>query len=154
MRTATLVLAVTVSTGLVLPLTAQETEAPGPPQFLMVASYVCPMGAIADIARSYETYTKPVEQEMVAEGGVLASAGLYFHFWSDEWNVNYFRLGYDAGDMLAAAQTVNQRVLERNPELRGEPGPFAACTAHKDNIYGFGPGTGRPDVFTQGSEGN
>jgi hypothetical protein len=152
MRTTTLALTAVLTTGLASPMTAQE-EAPAPPQVLIVASFVCPMTTVADIARDYETYTKPVEQELVAEGA-LASAGLYFHAFADEWNVNHYRLGYDIGDMLDAMQTVNQRVVERNPEREGGAGPFAACTAHKDNIYGFGPGTGRPDVFTEENGGN
>lgn len=138
---------------LAAPLAAQEAGAPEAPQFLMVSSYVCPMDAIADIGRHYEQYTKPVELELIEEG-VFGGAGLYFHVWADEWNVNYYRLGHDIGDMLTGVQTVNQRVMERNPDLQGELGPFAACTQHKDNIYGFGPGTGRPDVFTNDGGGN
>lgn len=153
MRTVPLAFVAALATGLALPLAGQEAETAGPPQFLMVSSYVCPMNVIGDIGRNYEAHTKPVEQELIAEG-VFGGAGLYFHVWADEWNVNYYRLGYDIADMLAGVQTVNQRVMERNPDLQGEPGPFAACTAHKDNIYGFGPGTGRPDVFTEPGGGS
>lgn len=153
MRTTPLALVAALTAGLALPLAAQEADDPGPPQFLMVSSYVCPMNIIGDIGRDYEAYTKPVEQELIAEG-VFGGAGLYFHVWADEWNVNYYRLGYDLGDMLEGVQTVNQRVTERNPELADEPGLFAACTAHKDNIYGFGPGAGRPDMFTEPGGGN
>lgn len=149
MRTAALALVAALTAGIALPLAAQETDGPGAPTVLMVSSYVCPMNAIADIARNYETYTKPIELELVEEG-VFGGAGLYFHNWSDEWNVNYYRLGYDIGDMLDGIQTVNQRVVQRHPELADDPGPFAACSAHKDNIYGFGPATGRPDMFTEG----
>jgi hypothetical protein len=78
----------------------------------------------------------------VAEGK-LVGAGLFFHQWADEWNVNYFRTGHDLNEMLEAVAEVGRRIAERNPELADGPGPFAVCTAHKDGIYGFGPGTGR-----------
>ena len=154
MKITPLALAAALATLVGSPLAAQEADEPEAPQVLIVASWICPQTAIADIARNYETYTKPIEEELVAEGGGLAGAGLYFHTWADEWNVNYYRLGYDIGDMLDAMQTVGQRVVERNPELQDEPGPFAACTEHKDGIYGFGPGTGRPDMFTEDGGGN
>lgn len=153
MRFITLALAAALNAGTFLPVAAQEEAAPAPPSFILVASFVCPLSAVADIGRNYEAFMKPVEEEMVAEG-VLASAGLYFHAFADEWNVHHFRLGYDPGALIEAAGTANQRMLERNPELRGEMGGFGVCTAHKDNIYGFGPGTGRPDIFTETAGGN
>lgn len=153
MRIATLALAATLTACLASPLTGRETDEPGPARILMVGSFICPGPAIQEIGRFYESTLKPVEEEVVAEGA-LVSTGLYFHTWGDEWNVHYYRIGYDLGDMLDGITTVNQRVQERNPELQGEPGPFAVCTAHKDNIYGLGPGTGRPDVFTEDAGGN
>lgn len=153
MRFPTLALTAALTTGLVAPLAAQETPAPEGPRFLLVASFVCPLNSVAEIARTYEATMKPVEEELVAEG-VIASAGLYFHAYSDEWNVHHFRIGYDPGDLLEAAGTANQRMLARNPELRDDMAGLGACTAHKDNIYGFGPGTGRPDLFTETNGGN
>lgn len=124
-----------------LPAAAQEEDTPSA-TVLMISYYQCPQDAIAEIAESYDTYTRPVEEEMV-EDGVFTGAGLFFHWWADEWNVNYFRTGYDIADMLDAIDEVNATVVERNPELEDEPGPFAQCTAHKDGIYQFGPGTNR-----------
>ena len=75
----------------------------------------------------------------------MASAGLFFHAWADEWNVNYYRTGYDIGGLIDAIAEVGARVQEAHPELADGPGPFAVCTAHKDNIYFLGPRTGDDD---------
>ena len=56
-----------------------------------------------------------------------------------------YRTGYDIGELLDAIAEVGARVTEANPELADGPGLFAACTAHKDNIYAFGPRTGDDD---------
>ena len=136
MRHAALLFALAVPTALV----AQE-ETP-PATVLTISSYVCPQTAIADITEEYDQFTRPVEEELVEEG-VLVSAGLFFHQWADEWNVNYYRTGYDLNEVLEAVAEVGRRVTERNPALADAAGLFAVCTAHKDGIYGFGPGTGR-----------
>lgn len=107
-----------------------------------MSSYKCPQVEIEGIAEDYDTYSRPVEEEVV-ERGTFASAGLFFHFWADEWNVNYYRTGYDVAEMMDAIAEINETVLERNPELADQPGPFAACGEHKDGIYTFGPGTNR-----------
>ena len=122
-------------------LIAQEEETP-PATVLTISSYQCSQAAIADITEGYDQFTRPVEEELVEEGA-LVSAGLFFHQWADEWNVNYYRTGYDLSEVLEAIAEVGRRVNERNPELADGPGLFAACTAHKDGIYNFGPGTGR-----------
>lgn len=131
------------------PAAAQEEESPSA-TVLMISYYQCPQSAIAEISESYDQYVRPVEEEFV-EQGALAGAGLFFHWWADEWNVNYFRTGYDISDMLQAVQDVNATVVERNPELEDQPGPFAVCTAHKDGIYNFGPGTNRTPPADGGS---
>ncbi|MEQ9569449.1 MAG: hypothetical protein RLN75_04610 [Longimicrobiales bacterium] len=151
MRLTPWALVAAVAAGAFAPVSAQE--APESPRFLLVASFICPLSAVAEIAQTYEATMKPVEEELVAEG-VLAAAGLYFHAFSDEWNVHHFRAGYDPGDLITAAGTANQRLLERHPDLRDDMSGFAACSAHKDNIYGVGPGTGRPDMFPATNGGN
>lgn len=101
---------------------------------------MCPQSAISDIADNYDTYTRPVEDELVTEG-MLLGAGLFFHAWSDEYNVNYYRVAPNMAGLFEAVAEVGRRVSERNPELADGPGPFAVCTAHNDNIYFMGPTT-------------
>ena len=125
-----------------IPATLQAQEDTPPATVLTISSYQCPQSEIGAISEGYEQYTRPVEDELVEEG-VLVSAGLFFHVWADEWNVNYFRTGYDLDEVIEAVAEVGRRVTARNPALANQPGLFAACTAHKDGIYAFGPGTGR-----------
>ncbi|GMR14354.1 MAG: hypothetical protein BMS9Abin29_2605 [Gemmatimonadota bacterium] len=141
LATAILVLSLAVpSTAMAQEDDAEDREA----TILSISSYQCPNSAIAGIASNYDSLTRPVEEELVAEGK-MASAGLFFHAWADEWNVNYYRTGYDIGSLVDAIAEVGTRVREANPDLGDGPGPFAACTAHKDNIYFFGPRTGDND---------
>ncbi len=111
---------------------------------LSISSYQCPNSAIAGISAGYDSITRPVEEELVEEGK-MASAGMFFHAWADEWNVNYYRTGYSIGSLIEAVAEVGARVAEAHPELADGPGPFAACTGHKDGIYFFGPRTGDDD---------
>lgn len=142
MRILTTLLVTAALSGVAVPIEAQDEAETPSATVLMISYYQCPQEAIAGISESYDQYTRPVEEEKVAEG-VFTGAGLFFHWWADEWNVNYFRTGYDIADMMDAIAEINETVVERNPELEDEPGPFAQCTAHKDGIYSFGPGTNR-----------
>lgn len=153
MKTTTAALAAALTFSMAAPLSGQDTEAPQFPQTLIVASFICPMASIGDIAEAYEAQFKPVDDELVAEGA-LAGAGLYFHAWGDEWNVHYYRLGNELTEMMEAIQAGGQRVFAQNPEWQETAGPFGICTAHKDNIYVFGPGTGRPGMFSPAGGGN
>lgn len=132
--------------GLAVPATAmaQEEDEDRRATILTISSWQCPQSDIAAISANYDSITRPVEEELVAEGK-MESAGMFFHLWADEWNVNYYRSGYDLSSLMDAIAEVGRRVTEANPELADAPGPFAACTAHKDNIYGFGPRTGDGD---------
>ncbi len=119
---------------------AQQPAPQPPPSILSISSWQCPQSEIEKISQDYDTNTRPVEQELVNEGKLIG-AGMYFHAWSDEWNVNYYRIAPSMEGLFAAVTEVGQRVAQRNPQAAGGPGPFAACTAHKDNIYFMGPTT-------------
>lgn len=119
-------------------LHAQEQAAQT--MILSTSSWVCPQDAIQDISESYQTYTQPVEKELIDEG-MLVNSGLYFHAWADEWNVNYFRIAPTLNGLFDAIAEVTRRVNERHPELADEMNPFNVCSAHKDNIYYMPPST-------------
>ena len=129
--------------GVIVPLTAQaqEAEETEPPRGLFISSWMCPQSAIDDIFQWYDSLMVPIEQELVNEGMYVGS-GMYRHDWGDEWNVNWYRLGQDRAAVFAALPEVGRRFNERHPDA--PPGPLSACTAHKDNIYFFGPRTTEP----------
>lgn len=119
---------------LVVPVALQAQEQQDQPMILAVSAWICPQEAVQDIRDSYETYTQPVEKELIDEGE-LVNTGMFFHAWADEWNVNYFRIAPTMDGLFDAMSEVTSRVNERNPELQDEANPFGPCTAHKDNIY-------------------
>jgi hypothetical protein len=123
-----------------LPAAALAQEDDAPPNMLTISSYQCPQALVGEISENYGTYTRPIEQELVDEG-MLVAAGMFFHAWSDEWNVNYWRVGSSLDAVIAAIAEVQSRFVERHPDLADAPGWFAECTAHKDNVYFWGPST-------------
>lgn len=131
--------------GLAFPVAAmaQDGDDDRDATILMISSYQCANSDIDAIVEEYNATTKPVEQAVIAEG-MMESTGLFFHAWADEWNVNYYRIGYDIGEMLDAIAEVGSRIAAANPDADGG-GAFVACTAHKDNIYFLGPSTGDDD---------
>lgn len=132
----------TVALLVAFPLAAQE--APDTlPRGLVISSWICPQSAMQTIAEDYDARTRPIEDELVAEG-LMAGAGMYFHLWADQWNVHYYRLGTDTQQIMDAMEEVGRRFNERYPELADTPGPFAECTEHKDGIYYWGPRTAPP----------
>lgn len=132
-------LALLASLVLILPAVVSAQDG-GPPQVLSISSWQCPQSAIGDIAEDYDMNTRPIEDELVSEG-LMISAGLYFHAWADEWNVNYYRIAPSMEGLFSAIAEVGRRFGERHPDLVDES-PFDVCTAHKDNIYFVGPSTG------------
>jgi hypothetical protein len=116
---------------------AQEGEEQEPPRGLFISSWICPQSVVGDIAQAYDSITRPIEEELVAEGKMVG-AGLYFHNWADEWNVNYYRLGQDRTSLFEAIEEVGRRTQERHPDASN---PFESCSAHKDGIYFWGPRT-------------
>jgi hypothetical protein len=138
-----------VAIALALPAPIRAQDADAPPQVLSISQWICPNSALGDISDDYEEYTLPVERDLVAEG-MLTSAGLFFHAWADEWNVGYYRVGSGVDAILDAVAEVGRRLNERNPELADQPGPFAECSAHKDNFYFMGPSTMAGQAPTNG----
>lgn len=119
---------------------AQEQGQEEPPRGLFVSQWQCPQNQIQWIAQMYDSLSKPIEQELVNEG-MLYGAGMFFHDWADEWNVNWYRTGQDRSAVFEAIAEVGRRVDERHPEA---PNMFESCRAHRDNIYWWGPRTSPP----------
>ncbi len=114
-------------------LQAQDDQ----PSGMTVSQWQCPQTEIGTIVAMYDSITRPIEDELVAEG-MLVGAGMFLHQWGDEWNVNWYRLGQDLDAIMAAMAEVASRVQARHDN---PPNLFASCTAHKDNIYFWGPRT-------------
>ena len=134
-----------LATVFVLPLSARAQEAGEEdqlPRGLFVSQWMCPQSAIGDISQAFDSLWIPVQQELVNEGKMVG-AGMFFHQWGDEWNVNWYRTGADRQAVFDALAETGRRVNERHGDL---PDMFAECTAHKDNIYFWGPRTDPPPM--------
>lgn len=117
-----------------------ETEEATLPRALFISQWQCPAAALRGIARQYDSLVVPVEQELVNEGK-LYGAGMFFHEWGDEWNLNWYRLGENRDQVFAALPEINRRLRERHPDA---PNMLESCAAHRDNIYWWGPRTAPP----------
>jgi hypothetical protein len=121
-------------------LGAQEGEEDTLPTGMLVSQWQCPQSAVSAISQVYDSLWVPIEQELVNEG-LLFGTGMFFHQWGDEWNVNWYRLGQDRDAVFAALDEGGRRFNERHPD---PPDFLLVCTAHRDNIYFWGPRTQPP----------
>ena len=115
---------------------AQEDEDDGDEVFV-VSSFKCDFNRIDDIDESWEKEGLPIAQELVAEG-MIGAAGVFYHWWGDDWNVHFWTVAEDASAFMAAFAEQNLRTAERFPEGFDI---FEVCTDHKDNIYQLGSST-------------
>ncbi|MDH3456666.1 MAG: hypothetical protein OER90_07455 [Gemmatimonadota bacterium] len=107
---------------------------------MFFSHWQCPPALVGDIAAAYDSLIRPIEQELVNEG-LMYGAGMFFHQWGDEYNVNWYRLGQDRDQVFDAIDEIGRRMEQRHPDA---PNQFEECTAHKDNIYWWGPRTSPP----------
>jgi hypothetical protein len=52
---------------------AQEGEEQEPPRGLFISSWICPQSVVGDIAQAYDSITRPIEEELVAEGKMVGA---------------------------------------------------------------------------------
>jgi hypothetical protein len=92
---------------------------------MFVSQWQCPQAEIATIGQVYDSLIRPIEQELVTEG-TFYGAGMFFHQWGDEWNVNWYRLAQDRDAVFDAIAEVSRRLQERHPDqttsTSGDPG--------------------------------
>jgi hypothetical protein len=69
------------------------------------------------------------------DAGEWSSAGIYFHDWADEWNVNYWAVGPDIPSLLKGQETSNEAYGEGGLNL------WDVCSEHKDGFYRLGKST-------------
>jgi hypothetical protein len=130
-----------VALAVLLPLAAYaQEEEEQLARGLFISQWRCPPSDMSTIAQYYDSLMVPIEQELVNEG-LLYGSGMFFHQWGDEWNVNWYRTGIDRDAIFDAIEEVGRRFEERHGDVDN---PLAACSAHKDNIYWWGPRTTPP----------
>jgi len=104
-------------------------EAPLP--MLMISSWKCDFGDMGTLVEDWNERAINSAQASV-DAGLWYSAGVYYHTWADEWNVNYWAVGEDIPALLEG-QGVNDAAYE---ELYGEgTDPWDHCSEHKDGFH-------------------
>lgn len=122
-----------------LPLAAAAQEADEDPPMLQISAWMCPMGGdmYDKVDEWWNTRSLPLAQELVDEGKI-ESAGIFYHAWADEWNVQTYVIGKDIPSILAAVEEMNERGSDRYPD---DAGLAQWCTTHRDSFFQFGKGT-------------
>lgn len=126
-----------------LPLAAAAQEADDAPPMLQISAWKCPMGGgmYDKVDEWWNTRSLPIAQQLVDEGKIQ-SAGIFYHAWADEWNVQTYIVGEDIPSILAANEEMNERGERMFP---GDEGLAQWCTTHRDAFYQFGKSTENGD---------
>lgn len=124
---------------LALPLAAVAQDAEDEPQMLQITAWQCPMGGglYDKVDAWWNEKNLPISQQMVDEGKIQ-SAGIFYHAWADEWNVQTYVIAKDIPTILAAVEEMNERGTAMYPD---DEGLSQWCTTHRDGFYQFGKST-------------
>lgn len=97
---------------------------------LAISSWKCTdVGAVND---AWENSFLPKAQAVV-DAGQWNSAGVFYHSWADEWNVNFYYIAEDIPQILEGWQNYVGSFSDDDPDIT------EYCSAHKDGFYQFGP---------------
>lgn len=104
------------------------TEPPGPE--MAISSWKCT--DVSAVNQAWEDYYRPKAQAVV-DSGQWSEAGVFYHAWASEWNVNFYYIGEDIPAILAG--------WDAYIESMGDDAPDIAqwCSEHRDGFYTFGP---------------
>lgn len=100
---------------------------PGPA--MAIASYKCTdVGAVSD---GWDDYAR-AKALAVVEAGTWKEAGVFYHAWAGEWNVNFYFMADDIPAILAGWDEYVASMDDDAPDLN------QWCSEHKDGFYEFG----------------
>ena len=106
-----------------------EDAPPGPE--MVVSSWKCTdVGAVAE---GWDSYTLAKAQAVV-DAGQWNDAGVFYHAWAGEWNVNFYYMADDIESILYGWATF----VTSMEDDEDAPNLVDHCTEHKDGFYQFG----------------
>jgi hypothetical protein len=70
--------------------------------------------------------------QAVVDAGQWDDAGVFYHAWAGEWNVNFYYIAEDIPAILEGWQAYMSSFGDDDPNLTDY------CTDHKDGFYAFG----------------
>lgn len=123
---------------------AQEemSEETSPPM-LMISSWKCDSGSVGAINEDWEAGGMASAQTAITDGQWV-SAGVFYHDWSDEWNVHFWAVGEDEAHLIDGQYASN----DAYEAATGEDGGLNLwdhCSEHKDGFYQLAQGTDGAD---------
>lgn len=116
------------------------------PPMLMISSWRCDFGEMDTLAEDWSTRGVNAARR-AADDGSWMSAGVFYHAWADEWNVNYWAVGESIPELIAGQEACNEAFDEMYPDA---PDLWDMCSEHKDGFYQFGTGAESEDIDDDG----
>lgn len=97
--------------------------------YMAISSWKC-----TDVATVYEGWMDYMlaRAQAVVDAGQWNDAGVFFHTWGSEWNVNFYYIGDDIPGILDGWDAFVGSFGEDAPDLT------EVCGDHKDGLYQFG----------------
>ena len=89
------------------------------PPMLMISSWNCDFGNMDKIGEDWNMRSINAAQSAV-DNGSWGAAGIFYHAWADEWNVNYWAVGKDIPALLEGQEASNA-AYEDNVRRRHQP---------------------------------
>jgi len=116
---------------------AQEMEEQAPPM-LVISSWKCDFGEMGAIGQDWDGPGMAAAQAAV-DAGKWYSAGVFYHDWADEWNVNYWAVGESEATLIEGQDIANAAY----DDAMGDNGLnlWDVCSEHKDGFYQLAQGT-------------
>jgi len=116
---------------------AQDMEEETPPM-LVISSWKCDFGEMGTISDDWDGPGMAAAQAAV-DAGKWNSAGIFYHDWADEWNVNYWAVGKDIATLIEGQNVSN----DAYDDAMGDNGLnlWDVCSEHKDGFYVLAHGT-------------
>jgi len=120
---------------------AQEEDGDETPPMLVISSWKCDFGNMGDIGEDWDMRAINAAQSAV-DSSPWMSAGVFYHAWADEWNVNYWAVAEDIPALLEGQEANNAAYEEMYPDGLDQ---WEVCSEHKDNFYQLGESTDDAD---------
>ena len=117
---------------------AQEEMSEETPPMLMISSWKCDFGDVGAINEDWESMGTAAAQAAI-DAGHWYAAGVFFHEWADEWNVNYWAVGENEAQLIEGQAANNDAYAAAAGDEALNP--WDHCSEHKDSFYQMGPST-------------
>jgi len=117
---------------------AQEDMAEETQPMLMISSWKCDFGDVEAIGADWEAMGVAAAQAAI-DAGHWQGAGVFYHDWADEWNVNFWAVGENEAHLMEGQDASNDAYAAAAGDAALNL--WDHCSEHRDSFYQLGPGT-------------